>query len=178
MTSREKILECAERIVLRDGVTRLTLDAVAAEAGMSKGGLLYHFRSKDDLVRGMIDRLIDLFEAEMQKLMTADPDSVGRAARAYLRLSFPEPASSFEHHKQVSAALLAAIFNNAALLEPLRQRFQIVQERLMNDGLDPVRVNFIRIAADGLWMADVLGIPGPDENSRAAVVQKLYEMTK
>jgi hypothetical protein len=44
--SKDRILDAAERVVLRDGVTHLTLDAVAAETGISKGGLLYHFPSK------------------------------------------------------------------------------------------------------------------------------------
>jgi hypothetical protein len=40
--TKRRIVDAAEEVVLRDGVARLTLDAAAAEAGLSKGGILYH----------------------------------------------------------------------------------------------------------------------------------------
>ncbi len=43
---RSALLDAAERVVLRDGAGQLTMDAVAAEAGVSKGGVLYAFPSK------------------------------------------------------------------------------------------------------------------------------------
>jgi AcrR family transcriptional regulator len=48
--SREEILEAARRVMLREGVVATTLEAVAAEAGMSKAGLYYYFESKDALL--------------------------------------------------------------------------------------------------------------------------------
>jgi AcrR family transcriptional regulator len=44
--ARERILEAAYTVAERSGAAALTLDAVAAEAKVSKGGLLYHFPSK------------------------------------------------------------------------------------------------------------------------------------
>ena len=88
-SSEKRLLDAAERIVLREGALHLTLDAVAAESGLSKGGLLYHFRSKDDLVRGMIQRLHEEYEAEVERLAAADPNPCGRLMRAMLRASFP-----------------------------------------------------------------------------------------
>ena len=41
--TRRRLLDAATAVVRRDGARALTLDAVAAEAGVSKGGLLYHF---------------------------------------------------------------------------------------------------------------------------------------
>ena len=41
--TRKRLLDAAAAVVRRDGAGALTLDAVAAEAGVSKGGLLYHF---------------------------------------------------------------------------------------------------------------------------------------
>ncbi|MCR2379329.1 TetR/AcrR family transcriptional regulator, partial [Salmonella enterica] len=52
--TRQKILEAASQIVQCKGVAKLTLEAVAKEAGISKGGLLYHFANKEALIEGMI----------------------------------------------------------------------------------------------------------------------------
>ena len=42
-SSREKILDAAAELVAEIGAGRLTLDAVAEKAGLSKGGLLYDY---------------------------------------------------------------------------------------------------------------------------------------
>ena len=44
--TRDRILDALQRILVRKGTAAVTLESVAAEAGVSKGGLLYHFRSK------------------------------------------------------------------------------------------------------------------------------------
>ena len=53
---QDTLLDAAETVVARQGFANLTLDAVAAEAGISKGGLLHHFPSKDRLVEGLVAR--------------------------------------------------------------------------------------------------------------------------
>ena len=65
--TRERLLEAAEWLTLRDGVAKMTLDAVSREAGVSKGGLLYHFPTKDALIGGMIERFIERFEGDIEK---------------------------------------------------------------------------------------------------------------
>ena len=56
------ILTAAERVVLRDSVMSLTLEAVAREANLSKGGVLYHFATKEALIQAMLERLIQYYE--------------------------------------------------------------------------------------------------------------------
>ena len=53
--SRQRILNAAMQVAARDGVLAMTLDAVAREAGISKGGLIHHFRTKDDLISAMLE---------------------------------------------------------------------------------------------------------------------------
>jgi len=53
--TRKRLLGAAAAVVRRDGAKALTLDAVAAQAGVSKGGLLYHFASKRELLDAMLD---------------------------------------------------------------------------------------------------------------------------
>ncbi|RDT19859.1 TetR/AcrR family transcriptional regulator, partial [Klebsiella pneumoniae] len=45
---REEALNAVVSIIEREGITALTLDAVAAETGMTRAGLLYHFPSRED----------------------------------------------------------------------------------------------------------------------------------
>ena len=57
--ARERIIDAAEQVVVDFGAGHLTFDAVALKAGLSRGGLLYHFPDKEALLKGMLDRLIE-----------------------------------------------------------------------------------------------------------------------
>jgi AcrR family transcriptional regulator len=178
-TSKDRILDAAERVVLRDGGAHLTLDAVAAEAAMSKGGLLYHYSGKDDLIRGMIDRLQALFEAEMNRLASEDPCPAGRITRAFLNASQPQqPSESCIRVGQVAAALLAAVATNPGLLEPVHERTRALRAMMLEDGIDPVAAIIVHLAADGAWMAGLFGAPPLDPELNARVMAKLDELTR
>ena len=53
--TRARILEAAARILARKGFRAASLDAVAADAGLTKGAIYWHFRSKNDLFQALLD---------------------------------------------------------------------------------------------------------------------------
>ena len=55
--AREKVLDAFQRLLIERGARETTLDAVAQAAGVSKGGLLYHFGSREALIEGLLARL-------------------------------------------------------------------------------------------------------------------------
>ena len=65
----------------RDGPQALTLDAVAAEAGVSKGGLLYHFASKRELLDAMLMGFLEEFDREIAEAPRATRSPTGGSAR-------------------------------------------------------------------------------------------------
>jgi AcrR family transcriptional regulator len=75
--ARERILDAAESVVIEQGVTGMTLDAVAARAKVSKGGLLYHFPSKDDVVRGLVTRVAAIVEPRFDAELAKEPAGHG-----------------------------------------------------------------------------------------------------
>ncbi|KAB8122414.1 TetR/AcrR family transcriptional regulator [Komagataeibacter medellinensis] len=77
---RDSVLDSAERLVQRRGASALTLDAVAREAGITKGGLQYCFGSKDDLITALIDRWIAQFDAQIARHLGPDPTPRARVA--------------------------------------------------------------------------------------------------
>lgn len=177
--SKDKILDAAEEVVLRDGVAHLTLDAVAQESQISKGGLLYHFPSKEALIRGMIDRLHRLYEAEVRRLEAEDPDPVGRRLRAMINASFPkEPCCNIRLRiDRIAAGLLAAIATNPSLLDGTKEYAAWMEKALMDDGVDPTMAVIIHLATDGIWMSGLFGVPHPDGELRERILDRLREMT-
>jgi AcrR family transcriptional regulator len=175
------ILTAAERVALRDGVLRLTVEAVAREAKLSKGGVLYHFATKESLIQAMLDRLIQYCEQEMTQHQQNDA-APGRWTRAYVRKTLapltPYPGeAAFPKSKEVGAGLIVAAATNPKLLEPLRKRFRTWQRAIERDGISPTRATVVRLAVDGLWLADVLGIWSLSDKLRRQVLNELIRLT-
>jgi AcrR family transcriptional regulator len=179
--TRDRILDAAESIVIRDGVARLTLDAAAAEAQLSKGGVLYHFPTRDLLVSGMVERLVAAFDADLDDEVAADTagdaGETGRYVRAYVRATVRESRTPEEvRRERAGAAVLAAMASEPQLLEPLRTSFDRWQRRLVADGIDPVKATVARLAADGLWLIELFGFAPLDEPLRGKVAAYLDEL--
>jgi AcrR family transcriptional regulator len=170
-SKRTQLLAAAASIVRREGADALTLDAVAAEAGVSKGGLLYHFDSKEALVSAMVAFLVDAFDAALPPKAADDP---GSFTRAYLAAT----AESDEASLAASAGLLAAVAIAPETLAPLRARYRAWNKRLRDDGIDEVDAMMVRLAADGLWMADLLDLEPPKGALRRAVVTRLSTLAR
>jgi AcrR family transcriptional regulator len=152
--------------VRAEGLGGLTLEAVAREAGVSKGGLLYHFPTKEALIAGMIAQICVDFDAAIDHELAAEQvPGPGRWVRAYARLSCDVAAQPLD---VLYAALIAAVGTNTELLNPLRDAFARWQRRAVDDGLDPALATLVRLAADGLWFADLMGFapPGPELRSQ------------
>lgn len=173
-TTRHSILQAACQLVQREGVARLTLDVVAQEAGLSKGGLRYHFHSKDDLIKGMVEYLLQRFEQDLDQARVHEDAGPGTWLRAYIR------ASSSTNQEDIDSAsgLLVAIANNPTFLEPLRAQYAVWQEQAEHDGILPARATLIRLALDGLWLADILGFAPPTGSLREQVITELLTLTQ
>ena len=65
---KDQILQAALKVVEENGANHLTIDAVAAFANFSKGGVLYHFPTKKALLSGMVEHLILANEKRMDAL--------------------------------------------------------------------------------------------------------------
>lgn len=173
-----RLIQAAEQIVLREGVARLTLDAVAREAGVSKGGVLYHFARKESLVAGMLAHLVERFEQDLRGQFEADAAESGRWVRAYTRATFqPEQAQALPSLTE-SAGLLAAVAVNPDLLRPFQERYREWQARIEEDGLAPALATLVRLAADGLWLADLLDLAPPTGALREQVLDLALRLTR
>jgi AcrR family transcriptional regulator len=170
--TKARILDAAEEVVLRDGVARLTLDAAAAEAGLSKGGILYHFPTRDSLVAGMVAKIIEEFDRDIDRRLEDDGEP-GCFTRAYIGATMEPSAPRPDREDRLGAALIAAAAAQPDLLVPLQEAADRWQDRLEHDGLDPTVATLLRLACDGLWMCDLFGLAPPAAERRAAIGRSL-----
>lgn len=169
--TRDKICEAAIRTASRDGLLAMTLDNVAKEAGISKGGVMYHFPSKDDLVRAMLEYFGAQVEQMVLRQIADDPEPRFRWARSMLTCLFPDPQATVAPDAPLSPevmdrfmlAALAAAVNSPGLIEPLRQVGLRLRERLLSDPADGLEQLLIWLAVDGLFLWQFVGLIRQDE---------------
>jgi AcrR family transcriptional regulator len=177
--SREKMLDAAETVVMKRGANSMTLDAVAAQAQVSKGGLLYHFASKDALVQAMVARIATLAEKTFAAALEKEPVAKGRHARALLYLMMDEEGPFLLNVKRMAAPLLTAVAGNEELLIPMRQFLQKVRKGMRDDGLSDDRAWLILAALDGIKFWRILHLLEPSSTELARVrslLEKLIEI--
>ena len=174
LETRETVLDAVFRVA-RGGGGRFTIDAVAREAGVSKGAVLHHFPSKEALTRGMLERQIDEFDGLIERRLADEPEGeAGRWLRAYVRASFEMGAGD----PAVNDALLAAMATEPGLLSSFEGRFESWRRRAEADGVDRTRANLVRLAVDGLATAESFGIGVLEGEEREDLLEALIDLTK
>ncbi|MEM1367940.1 MAG: TetR family transcriptional regulator [Cyanobacteria bacterium P01_H01_bin.15] len=175
--TRKKILQAAGQVIIEGGVDALTFDAVAQQAQVSKGGLLYHFPNKNALIVNLGEQLLLNFEAALESEFEQDdaPGKPGQWLRAYVRSTERMSRESLALFARLSSFLVEMPPELMQSLEAYEQRCRL---RLEADGLDPVQATIIQLAIDGLWFSEVFQMAVPTEERRTQVVETLLSMTK
>ena len=150
--ARERVLDAFEKIVINDGERTATLDATAKEAGVSKGGLLYHFGSKDDLVAGLLDRLDRLTTADLERMNAHDEGPVAY----YVRTSVMEDDAL--DRALIATSRLAQGGSVAAgdALRHVRRRWEDTHVR------DRASLDLVMLVSDGLYFNNSLDVNGEE----------------
>lgn len=170
-TTRKIILDAASRVTARDGALNLTLEAVAKEAGVSKGGLLYHFPNKEALISSMIDEHLASWNKAVE---AAKDDKAGSFTRAFVKTTI----TPVDLETQLGSGLLAAVALNPDLLGPVKKHYTAWQKEIEQDGINPVTATLVRLAADGLYFAEVFELAPPKGKLRKQLEARLLAMTK
>ena len=157
-TIQDNLLDAASRVVAAKGIGNLTLDAVAAEAGMSKGGLLHHFPSKDRLVEAMVERAASCWQKHFTEAYEKADPGPGRMVRGLLKECVCDAQCWTEQLRTTWSAVFAALAQNPSLIASMRAAYDELYERIAEDGLPSGAGETIMAAIDGLWLEWVFGL--------------------
>ena len=147
--TRALLLDAAGTAIAQHGVN-VSLDIIAKGAGVSKGGLLHHFPTREELLLAVMRHLLAGFDADVERELESDsqePGRPGRLVRAYVNAAFADLLDGDRAREKVT--LMGMIGNSPAVEEYVRIDDEKWQERLAADGLDPLRAEVITKAADG-----------------------------
>lgn len=155
-SAKETILDAAAALVCEQGASALTLDATCARAGMSKGGLLYHFRTKEDLLLALVRRQHDCMMSSIQSSFEGEDNSVpGRWHRALIRSFFRIFRDSDNRVFFLMASMGQQVMANGgdhadSFRELMREQRCALCERNKSDGLPPMDGELIESCLHGL----------------------------
>lgn len=169
---RQALIDAAACLITDKGMARLTVDAVAKAAGVTKGGLFHHFASKDDLVRGVQDAMIAFAEESINAEIAADPIAHGRYTRAYLNGVLRE--NRLNDQTPVRTLCLAMLADPA-----LQTRWgdwvgSQVQRHAETD--DNPSCAMVRLTGDGIWLNSLRNLNAPPTLS-VELYNRLIDLT-
>jgi AcrR family transcriptional regulator len=160
--ARGAILAAAEEIVRRQGVARLTIDAVAAQAGLSKGGTLHHFPSKDALIAGMVEQ-----KAASLRAAIADHEArYGATPHARMLGALHHARNQCLHDRELPRAILVAAAEKPELMNPLKAVINDVIHSA-DHGEDADLSLTVMFATHGLLMSKMLNFDDLSEDRTA-----------
>ncbi len=169
--TRDRILDSLQDILVGEGYSAVTLEAVARDAGVSKGGLLYHFPSKAAMLTGLIERLRVLAEEEFREAVEGEEGVV----RVFLRTSLPRSPEERELYWAVIAALRGQEDMPEEAVRTVQGLFSRWGDLLHEELTDPVLAEIVLRAGDGLYMAAIAGLPQPDPVLTQRMIDRLVE---
>jgi len=167
-TARQKVLDASRQIVMQRGAGSLTFEEIAQVSGVTRGGITYHFPTKQHLLKGLIADDLEQWKALDAELRPDGEPDERAALLAFLR---SHTHKNVERRRFVTGMLSAASLD-PPILDPVRQ-----YEARRLEGVDwddhALRQQLLRLAAMGLFWSDVFGCPEYPEALRAELVRML-----
>ncbi|MDA3642724.1 TetR/AcrR family transcriptional regulator [Saccharopolyspora indica] len=170
--TRRLLLDAAAQVISRQGVGA-TLDVIARHAGISKGGLVYHFASKQALLVALAQEQLDDFR-DCVREQIADPEGTpGRLTRAYVRANLG-PFDGDEIIERYS--LVAQLLTVPEILEMSRDDERRWQRDMEADGVPLAAQRVILAASDGIAARPVWNPPDQEPEVRRELEAALLGM--
>jgi AcrR family transcriptional regulator len=193
---REQIVNAAYEVALRTGIAGVTLRAVAAEAGLSHGLVIFHFKRKDEVIGALLDRVLattamlhmsgDTVSDDglaMGDAPPADgPDRLGTLLRRELERLAREPQGMrlFFEYWALGVRESAIRLKIAAALERYRAAFRSLAEEMLGadaaqgSGLTPDALAAVAVSLINGWAVQMMIDPDRfDTEAYLAAVQGL-----
>ena len=108
-TVRESILDATDRLLARFGYRKMTVEDIAAEAGIGKGTIYLHFSSKEEVVLSHVDRIVDRLKQQHLAVIARSENTAPERIRQMLLARVLFRFDSIQHYTQSLNHLLAAL---------------------------------------------------------------------
>jgi AcrR family transcriptional regulator len=150
---RDRVLDAAEHVMVEAGGLNFTLDAVAERAGISKGGLVYSFATKDELIRAALEREVTRFQEAVRHRLGAGPVQPFELVLAHIEEALDEEDAV----TRKAAFLVTALVHVPDMLEPARRYYRTLLDPIPSKSGDARDVRHALLAVEGMFLLRGLG---------------------
>lgn len=149
MNKRDELLRNAAKIIYKEGIQKLTMAYLAKKSDITKGGVLYHFENKANLLLQMNKMAIRQYEEKIEKYISELSGSyVFTRAYAFSTLDFLR-----DEENLLLPAVFITAFEDAesqALWEETTGKWD---QLFSHDKGDPDKILELRLICDGIWFS-------------------------
>ena len=170
--SRKAVLQAALAIISRDGAGRLTLEAIARESGISKGGVMHQFRTKEAVIKALLELQSDYYESVAQQY-GIDHGAEHQELELAKQIAVAREATNMS--QSVAFAVLGAVVEQPDLLAPALEVERKKLKTIKSQAADPQAALVRWAAAKGLLMTVMLGICPLSEKEIAQLFNHLLD---
>ena len=169
---RDKVLDAAERVVRDKGASGLSIGAVAAEAGITKGGVQSCFGTRDALIDAMFNRWNGEFDDRIAELSKGD-DSEPAGIRAFIAAA---RADMLEQQPR-NAAMLLLLAQSEAHQISARNWYRSRFENLDYSTDKGRRLRMALLASEGAFMLSALGLTDFSDAEWDEIFRDIMDLT-
>lgn len=173
---RQAILDAAERVVGRVGAANLTLDAVACEAGISKASVIYDTKSKQALIKAVIERAVERHKTSLRIHIEAERAAPDAAMKGRLAAAAARPVSDSE--RAVALNLVAALACDDDLRSVIENAYREQIEEIEATSANPPKAMVAFLALEGLSLMERFGFYSWPDASREKLLADIGAMLR
>lgn len=155
---------------MSSGASALSFDAVAKAAGITKGGVQSAFGTRDNLIRTMITRWKEAFDADVDRRTGPDPSPC-----ALIRGHLAATRDEADHSR--SAVMLTTLLQHPDELSDTRNWYNARLSGLDLEKRDDRQVALAFLAGEGAFLLKALGMIELDETQWNALFQDMLSTT-
>ncbi len=169
---RDKVLDAAERVVRDKGASGLSIGAVAAEAGITKGGVQSCFGTRDALIDAMFNRWNGEFDDRIAELSEGDDTEPG-GIRAYIAAA----RGDMLEQQPRNAAMLLLLAQSEAHQISTRNWYRSRFEKLDFSTDKGRRLRIALLASEGAFMLSALGLTDFSDAEWDEIFRDIMDLT-
>ena len=170
-TARQKVIDASRQIVMERGAGSLTYDEIAQVSGVTRGGITYHFPTKQRLLQALVEQDIAQWRELEETSTPCDCPAVAAELIAFLRAHTSEEPD----RRRFVTGMLSAATLDPPVLDPAREYSRERLDVLELDD-DNLRREILRLAAIGLFWSDLFGCPEYPDALRARIAGLLEQL--
>ena len=171
--ARQKVLDAARTLVIERGAGALTFEELAQASGVTRGGITYHFPTKQALLSALVEHDLEHWRAiEAAHRPEGVPDELADFL-AHVRVH----TSNHSDQRRFVAGMMSAVMLDPDILEPARA-FESAKFSALREGNDDLRKHVLYLAAIGMFWTEFFDCPRVPSELRDRLRQEIERLAQ